>query len=153
MTSDFTTVKFEGDRLCLPSRFAEQVRLAGDEKLECILLVIAHGRYRLLRQPTQAAIGGLAKLLHKIEDAAVERDILDVIENNAEAAIPARLIPCIASPPGPGWRINVPKEVIKLAADKEQSFVFLLIVSGFVEIWFPDALRKAVSVPISQLLP
>jgi len=152
--SDFTVVKFEGERICLPPRFAEQAHLAGSTQVECLLLVITPGRYRLLRRPTRAAAGDLSKILHKIEEVELAGDILESAENNAQAAIAARLIRCIASPPGPGWRITVPKEARKLAAEKEQaSFVFLLIVSGFVELWFPDTLRKAVSVPISELLP
>lgn len=150
---DFTVVKFEGERICLPPSFAEQARLDGTEQVECVLLVITPGRYRLFRQITPTATGDLRKIIRKIKEARVPGDILENTENNPQAAISSRLIPCIASPPGPGWRINVPKEARKLAAENGQpSFVFLLIVSGFVELWFPDILREAVSVPISELL-
>ena len=146
---------FEGDRIYLPPRFVKQIGLAKNEtKVDCWLLVVNPGRFRLLRRPTGTATGVLSKITDQGKEVAAPGDELDEIANNPRAAIRARLIPCIASSRGPGWRITVPKVARNLARDGEKSsFVFLLIVAGFVEVWFPDTLREAASVPISDLLP
>lgn len=150
-TTDFTVVEFEGERIRLPPRFVEQAGLAGTEPIECLLLVVTAGRYRLLRQPTGSTAGSLSRLLDQWDDAGADGGVLEATDNNARAAIRARLIPCVVSPRGPGWRVNVPKEARQLAPG-DRSRVFLRIVAGFVEFWFPDTLRQAVSGPISDLL-
>ena len=150
--SRFTLAKFERDRIRLPPLFVERVGLTGKDRIDCWLLVVTPGRYRLLRQ-SMSGDGDLSRIISQIEEVEEQGDLIDLTENNSEAAIPARLIPCVASPRGPGWRIHIPKEAKKLAAEKaEPSAVFLLVVAGFVEIWFPDTLREAVSLPISELL-
>ena len=32
-------------------------------------------------------------------------------------------------------------------------FVFLTVLAGYMEIWFPETLKQAMSVPISEVLP
>lgn len=59
--------------------------------------------------------------------------------------------------PGPargGWRLTLPRAAkVLLPRDEDASKVFLLIVDGYVELWFPETLRNAMATPISQLLP
>jgi hypothetical protein len=31
-------------------------------------------------------------------------------------------------------------------------FVFLTVLAGYIEIWFPETLKQAMSVPISEVL-
>jgi len=145
---------FEGDRIRLPSRFVKSAKLMGRGPIDCWLLVVTPGRYRLLKQSAEDPSGALARIRDQIEEIVAPGDLLEGTEDNGHAAIPSRLIPCVATPRGPGWRVNVPKEAKGLASDGDKArFVFLLVVAGFVEIWFPDTLRQAVSVPISELLP
>ena len=147
---NFARADLEGDRVRLPPRFAKQARLVGDAPMDCLLLVLKAGRYRLVTQQTTE----LSAIYSKIEEVVLPKDLLDSADSNERDAIPARLIPCTASPLGPGWRIHVPKEAKGLAPDgAEAKFVFLVISAGYVDLWFPDALRQAVSVPISDLLP
>lgn len=147
-------VQFEGDRLRLPPRFAQQAGLNGTQPVPCWLLLVNPWRYRLLKQaenPPQA----LSTILERLEESAEPGDVLDATETDGQAALPLRLIPCVISPKGPGWRLNVPREVRALASQSgaEASQAFFVISSGFVELWFPDALRKAMVVPLPDLLP
>jgi hypothetical protein len=148
---DFAVVKFERERICLPPHFAMRARLAGTTDIEFLLLVLAPGRYRFVRQPTENAAGDLSVVLDHWERMGAEGNVFDGTDNNARAAIRARLIPCTVSPPPPGWRISLPKEAMDLATG-DRTRAFLLIVAGFVEVWFPDALRAAVSAPLSELM-
>lgn len=149
----FTLVEFEGDRIRLPAQFVEAAGLAGKEAIHFWLLVVNPGRFRLVKQTGAAPIGDLSRIIRHIEQTKEPGDVLDGIDSNADAAIGARLIPCVVSPRGPGWRIYVPKEVKRLGPGSEEpSFVFLLIVAGFVELWFPETLKRATSVPFSEIL-
>ncbi len=145
-------VKFEGVRIRLPSPFAERAGLAGSEKISCWLLVVTPGRYRLITKAFAETSRDFSRIVDQIDEIMAPGDVLDRTDNNEQDALPARLIPCAVSPRGPGWRINFPKEARELATG-DRSFVFLQIVAGFVEVWFPDMLRQAVSVPISEVLP
>ena|ERR1700738_3005754 len=154
--TNFATADFDGDRIRLPSRFVELTQIRGTHRIDCWLLVITPGRYRLLPQlVAQSEEGdGLARLLREGEEAALPGDTLDGTSSNERAALPARLIPTVASPVRKNWRLTVPKEVRMLAPHgDDQSFLFILFIAGFIELWFPDTLRRAVSVPISKILP
>jgi hypothetical protein len=152
--SDLFVARFEGERILIPPRFAQQAGLAGTGKIDCWLLVIVPGRFRLLTSSMSGASRGLSRILERMEEVGEPGDVLDWTESNARAAVRARLIPCVATPPRPGWRINFPKEAKELVPQKEdRSFVFGFMIAGFVELWFPDTLRRAVSVRISSILP
>ncbi len=151
---DFTPVNFDGDRIPLPSRLNELARLAGNDSIDCCLLVVTAGRYRLLLSSTAAPAGmsSLMRILREWEELGAAGDVLDGTRSNEHAGIRARLIPTVASPMGTGWRITIPKEAKMLVpASEDRSFVFVLVVAGFVEFWFPDTLRRAVSVPLAEL--
>src|SRR5437879_3085714 len=90
---ELLTAKFEGDRIRLPPHFVEQAGLSGNGPIDCWLLVVTPGRYRLLMQPSAAGKGDLSRILRQIEDAGTPGDVLDGTESNPEAAIRARLIP------------------------------------------------------------
>jgi hypothetical protein len=144
--------RLESGRVRLPPRFAKQAGLAGTKPIDCFLLVVKAGRYRLLTRGAVAATPVLAEILNPPEEPDAEKGALDGTDSNSDAAAPARLIPCAASPRGPGWRIQVPKEAIYLAPGADHSRVFLLVVEGFVELWFQETLQEAVSEPLSELL-
>lgn len=142
---DFKIVTLERERVRLPPRFVEEAGLTGTKSMECALFVVTAGRYRLV-----ARNADLSEMLKLIQDPDAGADVFST-DSNERAAMGSRLIPCVASPHGRGWRINVPKEAIYLAPG-DRSHVFLIIVQGFVELWFPDTLRQAVSTPISEVL-
>lgn len=149
------SVRIQGDRVRLPAPVleAKQALLAGTEAIECWLLVVTPGRYRLLFGLGDGAAGPLVDILQQAEEAVAPGDILDNTENNELAAVQARLLPTTASPRGPGWRVHIPKEARDLVPEKEErSFVFVLVVAGFIELWFPDTLRRSLSTPVTDVL-
>jgi hypothetical protein len=150
---DFTVAKFEGDRIRLPPRFVEQARFTGGQKIECWLYVVKAGGYRLFTPKTPDPEGEIAELLQRYREIAEPGGPFEGTDNDELAGTRAKIIPCAASPRGPGWRIHIPKKAKVLAVDAPQpKSVFLLIVAGHVEIWFPHALQQAVSKPLSALL-
>ncbi len=151
--ADFVAAIFDDDRIRLPPDLSELAQLKGTEPIACWLLVVTVGRYRLVPQPVAGDAGSesFTALLREWEEAASPGDILDGTEGNKRAAMRARLIATEALPTRSGWRIKVPKEVRKLLPPEEDdSFVFLLLVGGFIELWFPDTLRRALSAPIAD---
>ena len=147
---DFSVLALDGERIYLPRHIVERVAFAGTDEVEAMLLVLSPGRYRLIRPTTNTVDADLDRVTNGWEAAALRGTMLDY-ENNARAAIRGRLISCSISPPPPGWRINFTKEAVELAPG-DRSHVFFLFVAGFVEFWFPDALRAALSVPLSETL-
>jgi hypothetical protein len=152
--SDLAIVEFQRGRIRLPVHFVKQAGLIKNTPVDCWLLVVTPGRYRLLTQAEKEATEDLSEIHDRVKEVTASADVLDWTENNPQDAIPARLIACVATPRGPGWRIQIPKVLIKLAGEKENpSHVFMMTVAGYVEIWFPETLRAATSVPISKALP
>jgi len=152
--SDLAIVEFQRGRIRLPVHFVKQAGLTGNTPVGCWLLVLTPGRFRLFVQAEKRATEGLSEIHDRIQEVTVPGDALDWTENNQQDAISARLISCVATPRGPGWRIQIPKALIRLASEKEDpSHVFIRTVAGYVEIWFPETLRAAASVPISKALP
>jgi hypothetical protein len=147
---NLASAKLDGDRFVLPDEVVENARnprLTGTETVKCWVLVVNPGRYRLATRDDVSAI------LRQIEAAESGGGVLDEVVSDQQVAIRARLMPCTISPPGPGWRVNLPKEILRLAPDGEACHcIFVLIVAGFIELWFPDALRKALSAPLSEVL-
>jgi hypothetical protein len=146
---DFAASELEGERINFPIRFVKQAKLDEDksERIERLLLVICPGRYRLLTETSEV----VDKLRVMIEEIGVPGGVLDETETNIPASARSRLITCTVTRPRPSWRLLVPKVAILLAPG-ERSHVFLLIVRGYVELWFPDTLRQATSKPLSELL-
>jgi hypothetical protein len=149
-TTDLTAVKSKRDRITLPKEIVENAAstgLAQTGTTSCWLVVVSPGRYRL------AGAEAVSKILRQIEEVAAPGDVLDDTESNPQDAIRARLIPCTVSAPPPAWRLNFPKAARQLVPETEEhSYMFVMIVAGFIELWFPDTLRRAVSAPISKSL-
>lgn len=152
--SDLAIVEFQRGRIRLPVHFVKQAHLIEDTPIDCWLLVVTPGRYRLLTRADGRTTEGLSEIQDRIKEVSAPGGALDWTENNSQDAIQARLIACVATPRGPGWRIQIPKALIKLTSEKEDlSHIFMMTVAGYVEIWFPETLRAAASVPISRVLP
>jgi hypothetical protein len=150
-------VRFDRERIRIPLHIVEDAkhpRFAGVTETKCWLLVVTPGRYRLIEQPKGRPTGTLAKIIDEVEDAEEFGDLLDRTEDNARDAIGARLISCTVSlTPRTGWRVNFPKAAKDLLSGKEErESAFVRIVAGYVEIWFPDTLRRALASPLAELL-
>jgi hypothetical protein len=146
----FKFVEFEGERIRLPERFVEAAGLSGPNPVSRVLLVMRPGAYRLLALPDESPQHDLDSMLTKWDEAAAVADPLEKIDSDRWAAIRASLIPCVVSPKGPGWRLQIPKVARMLAPPGDHSGVFLVIVGGCVELWFPDVMRQALSGPVLQ---
>lgn len=143
--------KFERNRIPLPTdvvRSATRSGLNGTETIDCWLVVLRPGRYRL------AGADAVSNILSQIEEAESPGELLDSTDSDSDDSLSARLIPCRVSPPRPMWRLNFPKEAMLLVPDGERTrYLAVRVVAGFIELWFPDALRRALSVPLSEILP
>jgi hypothetical protein len=149
-------VNFDGDRIPLPSRFVRYSNLSGSDSVNCWLLVVTAGRYRLTLDADlgSRADENLSRLLEEAEDITTSRDLLAETGSNELASLRARFIPTVAYRMGANWRVTIPKEARSLVPlGEDRSFMYILVVGGFLEFWFPDTLRRAVSVPIEQVLP
>jgi hypothetical protein len=143
--------KVDGQRVRLPPEFAKLAGVDGvapESPIDCWLLVLKPGRFKLRKQSPLPTEGPVADILHHWE-GLVTHDSDN--ESDQEIAIRARLLSCVVTWHERGPRINLPKEVFQLAIG-ERSFIYLLKVAGTVELWFPDNLQRAVSVPISEVL-
>ena len=147
--------EFDGDRVRLPGDIADRVPLKGSEQVNCWLMVVSPGRFRLmLRGERRDAKGDLARVLDEIEKVEQPGEVLAYTESDAKAALVGRMIPASASPPGPGWRLNIPRIARAVSpGGREAKFVFLAGASGYVDVWFPEAWRQAQTVPLPELLP
>ena len=105
-------------------------------------------------QPKVRPTGILARIIEEVEDVEEFGDVLDRTENNARDSIGVRLIPCaLTLTPRTGWRVNFPKAAKDLLSEREErTFVFVRIVAGYIEIWFPATLRRALSSPHLEIL-
>ena len=141
---------YEGGRVSIPKGIVENAispRLTGTGKMTCWLIVLGLGRYRVADRKA------ISKVLASVEEVASAGEIVDFTDRDQRDAIPARLIPCTISAAGPMWRLYLPEAVRRLAPEGETaSHVFLLIVAGFIEVWFPDTLRRAMEVPLSEVI-
>lgn len=155
LKGSLSLVKFEGERIRLPDHIVERAghqRLSGKNPVDCWFLVVKPGRFRMVLK-TGTPEGDVSRILNQIEETSAPGGTLDYTENDALDGIQARLISCIVSPPPPGWRVNFPKEAKGLVPENEErSSAYVMIVAGFIEIWFPDTLRRALSGPIAEIL-
>lgn len=142
------------DRIYIPKHLGELVALKDREQVECWLLVVSPGHYRLTLQLQKEEVkGDLADILEALEAAKMPGDLLTGTDNDPKAAIVTRLIATTVSPKKGGWRLTIPKVARRLAPSGDSAkFVFLTVLAGYIEIWFPETLKQAVSVPISELL-
>jgi len=142
--------KFERNRISLPADLVKSAGgsgLNGTKTIDRWLVVLKPGRYRLA---TLEAVSGILRQIEEMESAGA---VLDATGSDPDDSISARLIPCRVSVPPPMWRLNFPDEARQLVPEGERRpYVSLLIVAGFIELWFPDNLRRALSAPISNVL-
>lgn len=95
LNSTLSIAEFEGERIRLPAQIvksAEHPRLSGEDAVECWLLVVTPGRYRLVRQQGETMGEDLPRILRRIEEVTAAGEVLDRTLNNSLDGIAARLI-------------------------------------------------------------
>jgi hypothetical protein len=148
--------EFEGksDRVYIPKHLGEFVGLKDRERVDCLLLVLSPGHYRLaLQAQEKEPEGDLADILATLEAARRPGDLLKGTDSEPKAAIPFRVFPITALPKKGGWRLVIPEALRLLAPSGDTArFVYLGVLAGYLEIWFPETLRHATSVPLPDII-
>ena len=144
-----------GGRVFLPTELVGRLAwLLGDEPIQCFLLVIEPGRYRLLSRNEVEGAPALRDLVPA--EVESEDDTPDADPYEAEPAesvlLSLRLIPATVSPRGPGWRLTLPKSLRALQAMDAGTDVVLIRYKGYVEIWSKECFDRALRVPLVRLL-
>lgn len=150
---EFIAVDFDGQRIRIPAHFTEQMSLSGAIAIECWWLVVTVGHYRLLTQSAAMADDYFMMVYRRWDRSASPGGNSEGTGDDQRAAMRARLIRTTASRKDSAWRVAVPA-VANLLVPKadDHSFVFLMLSDGFLDLWFPDTLRRALSIPIGELL-
>jgi hypothetical protein len=117
-------------------------------------VVGGHGKCRLLSLAEFESDPGCLSLRAAVE-ADNERLAGSAIDfrDDAEATLALRLFQIEITPPGPGWRLALPRSLaaIMQIRPKEDS-VALLFSRHSVEIWTLETLRASVTVPLAEIL-
>jgi hypothetical protein len=145
-------VSLEAGRIRLPKAIGVQAGLTGEGPVPGWLMVVTPGRLRLLWRPSVGNSADFLRIMALWEGTAARGELLDLTASNERAALGARLIETSASPHNSGWRVAIPEEAIRLVRDGDERFLFALVVAGYAEIWSPDTLRRALSVPLDEVL-
>jgi hypothetical protein len=125
----------------------------GDEPLKGWIVVGGPGRCRLLSSAEFEGDKGCLALKAAI-DAELDQPTGSAIEfrDDALAVLGVRLIPIEIAPPGPGWRITLPRCLIEITRIRPgESSVALIFFHEHVEIWTLETLRAATAVPLAEL--
>jgi len=153
--SQFTKAALDDDRIWIPPDLSELGHLAGTESFDCWLVMVVVGRYRLAPKAALAPeeTRTLLRVLELSQPSGDSVSLFSVPESNERALLPARVMSVEAHPKDDGWRIKLPKELkLLLPKGEDDSFLFLVPVSGLIELWIPGTVRDALSVPITRLL-
>ena len=142
------------NRITLPKYLSDCLPwIQGTESIEAWILLVAPGRYRLLsdeqvqNHPRLEPVRSL--ILERKSASASEPTQAEAM---GRAALVVRLLPTTITPPKPGWRIAFPKAFDPFAPPEcdRKAFSVLFSLEGFLEIWYTDVLRKAVSLPLES---
>jgi hypothetical protein len=140
------------NRVPLPKQFSECVPwMRGTSSLRGWLFIISPGRYRLLSDEQVQNDSQLEPLRSLIlEQRSVATDPTSA-EAPERAAMVARLAPVQITPPGPVWRIALPKAfgIFAPPGCDRTAVSVLLSLEGYLEIWYTDVLRTAVFSPLA----
>jgi hypothetical protein len=140
------------NRILVPKNFSDRVSwMQGTQTLEGWILLIEPGRFRLLsdeevtRDPQLEPIRSLA-----LEGKSAVGNEPTRAEELKLAAMVARLVPISIAHSALGWRVAFPKVFNKFAPSEcnRKAFSILFSLEGYLEIWYTDVLRRAVSLPL-----
>jgi hypothetical protein len=151
-----TVLKVDQDyRIILPPA---QLRRAGwvpgSGPLKGWLLIGGPGRCRLLSSAEFESDPGCLSLRAAI-DAEPDRPAESLIEFRDEASVVLglRLQPVEITPPGPGWRLALPKTLAAIMQIRpKESSVALFYLQEHIEIWTLELLRASATTPLAAIL-
>jgi hypothetical protein len=138
------------DRIYLPKHIADQIPwMTGDVQIDCWLLVLSPGRFRILSDKqveSDARLESLKSLM--VNGKLSEETEATFAHEPSKASMTVRLIPITAGPPkAAGRRVTLPKSmrIFQPAEPDPYEFTVLLSLEGYWEIWHTNVLRKATS--------
>ena len=151
-----TVLKVDQDyRIILPlARLRRAGWAPGSEPLKGWLLIGGPGRCRLLSSAEFESDPGCLSLRAAI-DAEPDRPAGSLIEFRDEASVVLglRLQPVEIAPPGPGWRLPLPRSLAAIMEIRpKESSVALLFIQDHIEIWTLETLRASVSTPLTEII-
>ena len=148
----------DDDRVWIPPAFCDFGHLTdADAHIECWFLMVVLGRYRIA--PKAVIPAEETDSLKRLSDLAETHDeaptLFRIPKTTERSLMPIRIMSVEAELKDDGRRVKLPKELkllVRLNENEDDNFVFLVPVAGLVEIWFPETLRRGLSVPITEIL-
>lgn len=149
---EFSTQRVDRDnRILLPHAFLKRTGWPiGTDPMRGWILLNGPGRCRLLPAALLGADAGFQQLRSKIAEQK-DQDAID-FEDDGLATLGLRLLPLELMPPGPGWRLTLPKVIATLMEIHRKESSVALLARKHVEIWTLEALRFAMTTPIADLI-
>jgi hypothetical protein len=142
-------------RITLPVALFERVEwIVGADALFGWLLMGNPGRCRLL-SPSELENDAATQALRARIDAELRTVGNSMLEFHDEAslALALRLVQVRIAPPDPGRRLTLPKAMAAIMQIRPgESEIALWFLHGHVELWTIEALRSAVTTPLTDIL-
>jgi hypothetical protein len=148
----------DDDRVWIPPAFCDFGRLTGTEAhIECWFLMVVLGRYRIAPKAIISAeeTGTLKRSSDLAETYDEVPGLFRIPKTSERSLLPIRIMSVEAELKDEGRRVKLPKELKLLVPRNENegdNFVFLVPVAGLIEFWFPETLRRGLSVSITEIL-
>jgi hypothetical protein len=153
---DCTILRVDKDyRIFLPQVLLRRIGwLTEAQSRQAWLLVGSPGRCRLLSAAEVESDPNLRSLRASI-DTELNAASVNVLEFRDEGLVTLalRLLSVEISPPGPGWRLTLPKPLAAIMQiHPKQSDVALLLFGEHIEIWTMETLRSSVATPLLEII-
>jgi hypothetical protein len=119
------------------------------------LYVVAPGRYRLLSSLQVHGSAPLVALLERLKQLDSPDPSLAPYEAEADyvTVAPMRLRPiklALKGPPGPGWRMTLPRDLPPLGTAEVGQHLSLLFSQGYPELWSADRFNRGHESPFDD---
>jgi len=138
------------NRITITKPFSDRLAWITGTEVQAWLFLLEPGRYRLLSDEDVQNDPQLEPVRVLIlQEKPVVATEASYAENSRDAAIVARLIPITIRFHKGSWRIPFAEERRALAPPdcNPRAISFLFSPEGFVEIWYTDVLRRALTPP------
>ncbi len=140
------------NRIVVPKDISDRASwMRGTQALSAWILLVEPGRFRLLSDDeveSDPQLEPIRSLLSQGAAAVVNEPTRS--EKLHLAAKVVRLAPVSIAHSKSGWRVPFPRAFDKFApfdCDRK-AFSILFSLEGYLELWYTDVLRKAVSLPL-----
>jgi hypothetical protein len=128
--------------------------ITGNRRVSAWLLLGGPERCRLLSETEVDADHSLQSLRERIAaEANISGENLIEFRDEASTALAVRLLAIEITPPGPGWRLTLPREIAAIMDIRPgETDLAALFTQNHIELWTIKALRTAVALPLTEIL-